>query len=86
MHQKELDPIVKNLAKKYNRSISEIEDIVKSPYYLVAEVMEKGDRINGVFFNVRIRGLGIFKMCSRTVLRMRKREESLKNKEEECNT
>ncbi len=70
--QKELDLVLKKLAEKYGRSVLEIEAIVKAPYYLVTKVMEKGDRKEGVFFNVRVRGMGIFKVCDRVLAKLEK--------------
>ena len=75
--QQELDPILKKLAEKYNRPLYEIENIVKSPYYLVYKIMDSGDRVNGLFYNIRVRGLGIFKVCDRTVARLEKLKQKL---------
>ena len=81
--QEELTPILKQLAEKYNRPVHEIEDIVKAPFYLVYKVMDSGDRKNGVYYNIRVRGLGIFRVCDRVVQRLDKIRKAMGDKYEE---
>jgi hypothetical protein len=73
--QKELEAIIQTLSNKYGRPKSEIEEIVKSPYYLTAKIMDMGNRKEGKFFNIRIRGLGIFKVCDRVAATIKKMHE-----------
>jgi len=50
-----MDKIVKALAKKYNLTAFEVEQIVKSQFSFIKNVIEEGD-----FKSVRLKHLGLF--------------------------
>ena len=61
MKSQKVREIIKNLAKKYNLPISEIEKIVESPFRFQAYIMkEKTNRETLEFPSVRIKNFGIF--------------------------
>lgn len=51
----------KQLAKKYNLTLAQVEEIISSQSAFVSEVMsKKADRSNYKFPSVRVPGLGVF--------------------------
>ena len=50
-----MDKIVKELAKKYKLTVFEVEQIVKSQFRFIKNVIEDGD-----FKSVRLKHLGLF--------------------------
>tara|TARA_R100001244_G_C5102368_1_gene119130 strand:+ start:263 stop:496 length:234 start_codon:yes stop_codon:yes gene_type:complete len=50
-----MDQVIKDLAKKYKISVFEVEQIIKSQFSFVKNVIEQGD-----FKSVRLKHLGLF--------------------------
>lgn len=72
----------KQLAKKYNVNLGQIEEIISSQSAFIAEVMSrKADRENYKFPSVRVPGLGVF-YCPDYLVRKFKEIDQKKAKNE----
>jgi len=60
MFQQELEPIIKDLSKKYKLPSEVIRQITRSPFLLAADSMRHSNIDTRVMFNTRIPFLGMF--------------------------
>jgi hypothetical protein len=82
--QPELQNLVKKLAVKYNRPVSEIEKILDYPTIFASRTMASGDREKREFFNIRIPAFGIFYARKAYVWKINEIVKKKKEKEELC--
>lgn len=61
MKSRESRQIIRELSIRYNLTMAQVEEIVKSPFEFQVDVMKhKCDKFNLVFPTVRIPGFGVF--------------------------